>query len=319
MIADLYNQITRTAGLIDQPNLCWIEVKGKEARDFLHSLLTNDIKKLTGQRGCYALLLTPKGKLIADLFCYTCEDYFGIVCEDFLKKTILETLQKFIIVRDVQLKDQSQKWGAVTVIGEKAAEILAKKIGTLPTKKFEYNYVKLDEITLYNIHKTLWGFPAYELWAYREQIPTLKEKLNLPEIATEQQEILRIESATPKFCVDMDENTIPQEANLHEALSFTKGCYIGQEIVTRLEHRGHVGKQLIQLKVEGTEPPARGEKIFVGEEEAGTITSSCFSPKHNSVLALGTVRYQFLKESTPDQIHKLVARFRVGTKTAEHL
>lgn len=141
------------------------------------------------------------------------------------------------------------------------------------------------------IYKIWWELPWIEIWSQKEI------KIDLPKIPCDVQEILRIESKTPLLGIDMNEETIPQEAGLKNALHFNKGCYMGQETITRLQHRGHVGKELALLKLNTNTLPARGEKIFSEKgEESGWVTSSCHSLKYNSVIAMGYLRYAFLKE-----------------------
>ena len=281
--------------LIDLSDRCWIEVKGFDARKFLNSILTNNIQTLQGKTGCYACICTPKGKIVADLFCYTCGNYFGIDCSAALKPILLETLKRYIIFQKVDLIDQSEKWGAVAVVGPKAEAFLKNKLQKLPEKNLEYGEAHLENFSLWVIQKKWCGLDSFELWVKRNELQKLKAALNLPELDKETQEMLRIESATPLFGVDMDENTIPQEANLYAALNFNKGCYVGQEIIARLEHRGHVSKKLVQLKIDGQTPPKAGQKIFSTEgQEIGHVTSSCFSKKFQSALALGYIRYASL-------------------------
>lgn len=292
---DAYTQAGQDCTLIDEEGLCWIEVKGKDARKFLNGVLTNDIHKLGGQTGCYCLMLTPKGKIIADCFCYTCGDHFGLVCFQSLKNVILENLKRYIIFQNVEVLDQNKKWGALRVIGPKTKGHFDSLLKTLPSKEFSYTESTWEGLALYVICKSQWGLPCYEFWIHQEELSKLKNQMNLPTISKEIQEVLRIESATPLFGLDMDEGTIPQEANLYNALSFDKGCYVGQEVIARLEKRGHVGKKLVQLVIEGKTPPKPGWKILSpAGEEVGQVTSSCFSPKYNASLALGFIRYQFL-------------------------
>lgn len=277
-------------------DLSWIEVKGPDARKFLNGLLTNDINPLQDKAGCYSLMLTPKGKIIADLFCYPCEDHFGIVCEGRLKETILNHLKKYIVFQKVEVVDESEKWGALSVLGP---EVLEPAWGDPTTcRRAECPLCGhgrwWGDLQIHAIPKNQWGLPCHELWTHREKIPDLKAKLNLPALTKDIQETLRIESGTPLFGVDFDETTIPQEANLYPALSFTKGCYVGQEIVARLEHRGHVSKQLRQFHLTGKTPPSPKEKIFSpDDQEIGFVTSSCFSDRYNTPLALGYLRYGF--------------------------
>lgn len=295
MQMELYHNATQNAVLLDLSDRVYLDVKGPDSKKFLNGILTNNIQALKGATGCYSCLCTPKGKMIADLYCYTCGDYFGIDCSAALKPIILETLKKYIIFQKVELVDQSEKWGAVGVIGPKAVDFIKSKRIKIPEKEFEYCEATFDGLSMWVIRKKIWGLDGLELWCHREQLEKLKKSLNLPALNKETQEILRIESATPLFGVDMDQNTIPQEAGLYNALNFNKGCYVGQEIIARLEHRGHVGKKLVQIKIDSEKPPAAGEKILSPDgQEIGHITSSCFSPKFGSALALGYIRHAFL-------------------------
>ena len=310
MQKELYHNAEQNAVSVDLNDRAYIDVKGADARKFLNGILTNNIQALNGDTGCYACLCTPKGKMIADLYCYSCGGFFGIDYSAQLKPIILETLKKYIVFQKVELIDQSEKWGALGVIGPKSRETLSRKFSKLPEKNFEYGYAEWEGFKLWIICKERWGLPGFELWTNREHLPLLCNlpagrqgrglgggRLGLPVLDKETAEILRIESATPLFGIDMDENTIPQEAGLYNALSFTKGCYVGQETIARLEHRGHVGKKWVQLKMEGDIVPKPGEKIFsVAGEEIGYITSACFSPKFGIPLALGYIRYASLDQ-----------------------
>lgn len=313
MDLNLYHQAVQDAALADSGDLNWIEIRGGDSGKFLNGLLTNNIQGLKEKSGSYNLILTPKGKIIADLFCYTCGDHFGIVCNTLLKQKILDTLKRFIVFQKVEIADQSESWGAVTVLGPNAKEKfhpVSKVPFDRPVRDFEYVESSWGDFPLWVIRKKFMDLPSYELWVKRDQLPKLTQALNLPNVDPKTREQLRIESATPLYGVDMNETTIPQEANLYNALSFNKGCYVGQEIVARLEHRGHVGKQLVSLKTEGEEAPPRGEKILsLKGDLIGEVTSSCYSPKYGAPLALGYLRYAFLKEQ----------EVKIGERTASLL
>lgn len=329
---DAYALATTAQALIELPGRCWVEVRGADGsgadvRKFLNGLLTNNIQTLAGKTGCYACLLTPKGKMIADLFCYSCPagggrgEYFGLDLAAAQKLAVLETLKKYIVFQKIELVDQSGKWSALAVVGPKARGFLENFFGSagsklLPAENFSYSEVKWGEKNSWVIAKKLWGLDGFEIWVSNAEAAALKAALNLPEVDAATQEVLRIESGTPKFGVDMDETTIPQEAGLMAALSFNKGCYVGQEIVARLEHRGHVGKRLVQLKLPEGISLSKGQKICNAEEaeekEIGEVTSHCFSPKFKNTLALGYVRYQFLNVKEiriGDQRGKILSQF----------
>lgn len=291
----LYKEATGDCARVNLADRSYFEIKGVDSRKLLNGVLTNDIKKLEGKTGCYSLLLTPKGKIVADLFCYTCGDHFGIDCDTSLKERLLENLKRYIIFQKVEIEDPGEKWGAIAVVGPKSEVVLNRFMGDLPVGEYAYDEKNWEGNPVWVICKTRWGLPSYELWMQREALAAVEAKLGMPELDEATREILRIESLTPRFGFDMNENTLPQEAGLQNALSFTKGCYVGQEIVARLEHRGHAGKRLVQLQLQGDVSLSKGDKICNSEgQEIGEITSSCFSPKFQSALALGYIRYNFL-------------------------
>lgn len=259
-----------TPALIDLSHRCRLEVQGPDAESFLNGLVTCDVKKLKNSWS-YGLHLTHKGKIVFDFFLHKCEGTFFIDVDAALKEDMLRTFQKYIVFQKAQITDTGAHWRAFAVIGP---------------------YAKIAG----SVDKPLWGYESQEVWAPRDQIESMKAACSLSELSQKDQEILRVESATPKFGVDFGVDTIPQEANLYNALSFTKGCYVGQEIVARLEHRGHVSKQLVLLATK--ELLKRGDKVLAAEDqkEIGVVTSSAISPKYKTPICLATIKYQWLQK-----------------------
>lgn len=290
------------SGLLDLSKRCLIEVRGAEARVFLNSILTQDIKTLAIGTGGYTCFCTPKGKILADFFCYALEDHFKLECHQDLKNKILELLSRYILIQKVSLQDLSQEWGGVGVLGSESPSIIQKHFPGVSWVA-PMSHEKISDIWM--IYKLQWGYPCFEFWMKQEYLSSFQKKLALPVISNEEQEIFRVESKTPLYGVDMNENTIPQEANLFHALNFQKGCYIGQETIARLQNLGHVNKQLVLLKIEGHEEVPKESKIITyASEEVGIITSQCFSPKYKSQIALGYIRYAHLGEKEFKINHK---------------
>ena len=288
-------------GLLDLSEYGLIEVRGNDSRSFLNGILTQDIKTLPYGKGAYACLCTPKGKILADLFCYAAEDHFKLECHKNLKGKILELLSRYVLIQKVSLQDLSQEWGGVGILGSESPSFI------------QTHFPKSSGI----IYKLQWGYPCFEFWMKKEHLlsfqASFQEKLALPFISKEEQEILRIESKTPLYGVDMNENTIPQEANLSQALNFKKGCYIGQETIARLQNLGHVNKQLVLLKIDGESALDKESKIVTQDgKEIGFITSQCFSPKYQSRIALGYLQYAYLNDPGPFLIKKMS-----GTKVSD--
>ena len=264
-----------TPSLIDLPRRCRLEVKGPEAKTFLNGIVTCDVKKLKNS-WVYALHLTHRGKIVFDFFLQELNGVYVIDVDVDLKESLFQTFQKYIVFQQAHLVDVSDDWRAIAVIGE--------------TLKIPAD----AEMIVFD--KPLWGHSAREIWGSPDRIAALKKTLEVPEISKIEQEVLRIESSTPKFGIDFGTETIPQEANLYNALSFDKGCYVGQEIVARLEHRGHVSKQLVLLATESL--LKRGSKILAAEDqkEIGEVTSSVVSPKYNAPIALAYLKYAWLQK-----------------------
>ena len=286
-------------GLIPFKARAFFDIKGETVRQFLNGILTNNIQMLKDGEGCYSCLCSPKGKLFADLFVYACHDrHFCLDCDSSLQKRVAETLKKYIIFQKIEVLDRSDRWQMAVILGPKAKEESTKLKLPVPSKLLSFTEGMWNGNEIWLIEKTLWGLPAIEIWTHKG----LDMPIPLPQISEETQEMLRIESATPKFGIDMNENTLPQEANLYSALSFDKGCYVGQEIIARLENRGHVAKRLMLIQFDGKNPPQVGEKIFAEDKnEIGWITSSCFSPKHNAPIALGYIKYDWARAETAVQ------------------
>lgn len=245
----------------------WLEVTGTDARGFLNRLLTNDISTLTEGKGCYTCLCTNKGKMISDLYCFVSpsssprnrESNFYLEIPTSRIEIVKQTLSQYIIFEAVSISHH--------------AFPIINKFGPKSTAAKSW------------LHKKLWGYDAYVRIGDTQDI-------SLSTISPNVQEILRIESRTPKFGQDMDEATLPQEANLYDALSFTKGCYVGQETIARLEHRGHVNKKLVLVKSRSQEEINLGSKIMsVQGEEVGWVTSCCYSPKYHAPIALGYLKF----------------------------
>lgn len=300
-VRDEYQSAIQKAAYFDLP-CSRIEIVGKDSRDFLNRVLTNHIKRLENKMGCYSCLCTSKGKILVDLYCYACKDYFVIDCDEGLKQKLIENLTRYIIFEDVMLKDVSKGWGGVMVIGPKSVveinDILP--LATLPDVDLSIQNIMDPPHILYItdsywiIHKPLWGLNGYEIWVEQGGIKNLKRRLHIEELSEQTQEILRIESATPQYGLDMDEFNIPQEAQLMHALNFEKGCYVGQETIARLQNLGHVNKRLVLLRVKAEILPKPKTAIFtLDHKEAGWTTSSSYSPKYKSLISLGYIKYAF--------------------------
>lgn len=250
-----------------------LSVTGADAARFLQGQFSNDITALEQGQGCYAALCNAKGKMRGDAVVYNLGDAFLLDVEPGQTESTKAGLERFIVADDVLIEDVSSECKHIAVIGPKSKEIVSQITGAL-----------LIAPSLRAVTESYDVFGAVEV------------ALQLPRISADTLEILRIEAGIPRYGVDMDENTIPIEAGIEtRAISYTKGCYIGQEVIARIRSGGHVNRHLVGLKLDASRIPERGEKIFHEGREAGVVTSACLSPKLGAPLALGFVRREMAR------------------------
>ncbi len=295
--------LRESAGVLDlsfRGRLC---VVGADRARFLHGQVTNNIKDLKPGLGCYAAITTNKGKLQSDLNVHCLADELLLDFEPGLAAKIAERLEKFVVADDAQVVDVTPHYGLLSVQGPQAAEIVAALVifPALPGKSFQSVKVSdatLGDIYLVNLPRT--GAAGFDLFGPVAAMGAVADKL----IAAAKQsggracgwaalELARIEAGIPRFGADMDETNLPQEAGIESrAVSFTKGCYIGQETINRIRTIGQVSRALRGLRLPEALPalPARGEKLLHQGKEVGHITSAAVSPVLSANIALGYVR-----------------------------
>jgi folate-binding protein YgfZ len=303
-------QLARTAAaIVDRADRAWVVVSGADRRSYLHGLLTNDIASLEAGQGCYAAYLTPQGRMIADLWVYELGDVLLLSMVRDVKQTVLARLDQFIFTEDVQLGDVSETFAATAIVGPRAAQAIADAISTpiaRLTSLAEHGNVRIEfegqpAIVL---SATDTGERGFDVLVGIGQAARFHERLHAAgavDADAAAAEALRIEAGVPRFHRDMDEDTIPLEAGIESrAISMTKGCYVGQEVIIRVLHRGHgrVAKKLVGLTVSGTELPAPGSPVQVEGRAVGSVTSSAWSPALDKPIALAYVHRDFVAAGT---------------------
>ena len=305
-----YDAARRHAAVLDRSDRGRIVVSGADRASYLQGLLTNDIVALQAGQGCYAAYLTPQGRMIADLYVYELGDVILLTMDGAVKETVLAKLDQFIFGEDVQLGDVTAAFAQVGVIGPEAASIVSRILpdvsaGTLSALAEHANLRtgwNGEPAIVTRVADT--GVAGYDLFVDRARAAALSSALSeagaVP-LDEHTAEALRIETGVPRFHRDMDEETIPLEAGIEpRAISFTKGCYVGQEVIIRVLHRGHgrVARKLVGLLVSGDQPPAAGAVVRSGEREIGQVTSSAWSPALQKPIALGYVHRDFVTPGT---------------------
>lgn len=286
-VASDYKALTEGAAFIDfsdRGRLCLI---GNDRQAFINGQVTNNVKDLPAGQGCYTALVNAKGKMTSDLNIFVLADEVLLDFEPGLAAKVSERLEKFIIADDVQIVDASISYGLLCAFGPKAIEKCEPLGWRAPAKPFE---IALQG-DVYVAQTLRLGSPGIDIFYPLNSDDIAAKKLQLEFASIEAFETVRIERGIPRFGVDMDENTLAPEALGENAISYSKGCYIGQEVIARIRTYGQVAKALRGLRFEpGAQVPKPGEKILHDGKEVGWITSAVLSPKYQCPVALGYVR-----------------------------
>ena len=295
--------LCETAGVLDLSFRSRICLVGADHARFLHGQVTNDVKKLRTGEGCYAAITTAKGKMECDLNIFCLADELLLDFEPGLTEKISQRLEKYIVADDVQIVDAAPHYGLLSVHGRKA-DAVVRSLGlfaAIPAQAL--GSVKISDATLgeiYLMNHARLGTNGFDLFVPSNSLGAVADKLIAAVKAAggracgwQAFETARIEAGIPRFGADMDETNIPLECGIESrAVTYTKGCYIGQEVINRIHSVGHVNRELRGLRLADNlkSLPARGDKLFRDGKEIGFVSSAVKSPKLNADIALGYVR-----------------------------
>jgi folate-binding protein YgfZ len=259
-----YELAKSAAVVVDRSTRGKLLLTGADVADFLQGQVSNDVEALEPGQGCYATLLTAKGKIRCDMRILRGPDWFLIDCEPQALPVLEHMVRVYSIGRDV--KSRPDERGLWSILGPAAREELDE-----PPPAEEHSHSEGE----------LGTYVATDLG-----VDVVGERPDLPEAPGEVAECLRIEAGRPRLGFELGDDVIPQEAALNDrAISFTKGCYVGQETVARLYYKGKPNRHLRGLRLSA--PAERGQVVLAGEREVGRIGSSCVSPAHGPIaLAL---------------------------------
>jgi aminomethyltransferase len=294
-----YRAVRQGVGLSDLSPRGLVRVTGSERQRFLHAMVSNDTASLRPGEGRYATFLTHKGKLVADFVVYAESEAYLLDMEPHAVGPFIEAIERFVISEDVTFHDESAAWGLLSLQGPRAAHLLGHALEQPVPELAPYAHTlcSLAGHEVRVIRRSHTGELGYQLLAPLQALPALwhalwrhREVSDGHAVGRETLEVLRIEAGVPLFGHDMTDDTMPVEANLEHAISYTKGCYIGQEVIARLEARGHVNRKLVGLLLTGAELPASGTTIVAANRDVGWITSVTYSPARQQNIALGYVR-----------------------------
>ena len=289
------------AVVLDRQTRGRIVLTGRDRLSYLQGLLTNDVAALATGTGCYAALLTPQGRMLSDMRVMELGDRVLLDVPYDVTPQVASHLSNFIFSEDAAVEDVTAAMSHITVLGRGSASV----IGTEPIPSYASRRVETAGVETIAVGNDDFGVPAIDLFVPSGSLPAILAAFNAAGASLVDDEVgetLRIEAGTPAFGVDMTQETIPLEAGIEDrAISLTKGCYVGQEVIIRVLHRGHgrVARKLVGLTFPADgQPPTRGDQLHAGERRIGHVTSAAWSPAVGRPIALGYVHRDFVEPGT---------------------
>ncbi|HWP45383.1 MAG TPA: aminomethyltransferase family protein [Blastocatellia bacterium] len=299
------------AGLIDLSYNGAIRIGGKEGQQFLHGLVTNDVKSLRRGQGMMAAFLTGHGKVRAFCRILCLGDEFLVINDPQTHEKVFKYVFPFSYAGDFRVEDVSDQHRILSVQGPKSGLIM-KEVCFEPVPSLaEYEWVETiiagHHVMVASTSHT--GDTGYDILVPEAGLKDVWDFLllkgefhSIAPVGLSALDALRIEAGIPVYGIDIDESNMMLEAGLKNAVSFNKGCYTGQEAVAMATYRGHVSKRISGLAIEGETVPLRGDRVFKDEKDVGQITSAIRSDTLNSVIALALIKYGFFDAGTKVQV-----------------
>lgn len=305
-IAAEHRAIRDAAAIVDRSMLGKVAVTGRDRQAFLQGMLTNDIKTLAPGQGAPAAFLDAHGKVMALMRVYALEDTVLIELPPSTTEKTLERLDHFLISEKAYFEAVDPAFAIVAVQGAGSRELLSGLSGhALDLAPHEHVEIEIAGAPVRVIHRREGGVAGFHCWTTAEHGAALWQALAVAgavPAGIEALDALRIEGGVPWFGHDVDESHIFPEARLDDHVSFTKGCYIGQETVARVKYRGHVNRALSGLVLEGDRVPSPGSRVVAEGKDVGRITSAVLSPALGKPIALGYVRREHFEPGTAVEV-----------------
>ncbi len=308
-----YDALTGQSGFVRFDGRTQIELAGADAVTFLNNLCTNDIQRLEPGTGCEAFLTTVQGKVLAHILAFRTPNSVVIATAPEQGETLLSHLDRYIITEDVQVSDRTDQWTELMVAGPRAEDCLRAVCVSDPLEAVgQHRQFEIGSVTAWARRvpyvQSFAAVIVIDSGAVDELVEAIRSA-GAVECSQDVFHMARIESGFPWFPLDIKPTNLPQEVGRDEqAISFTKGCYLGQETVARLDALGHVNRLLTGLRFDGHDLPTVGADILHQDKSVGQITSAAFSPLLDSALALAYVHCKAMESDIP---------LMLGSRTAE--
>ena len=281
-----HRALTEACGLVDRSERGKLALTGPEAKAFLHGQVTNDIEGLEPGRGCYAAFLTHKGKMLGDMRVLDLGDELLLDTERATLQELFNMIRRFKLGSDVELHKRTLEMGLLSLVGPDARRVAGADGARAERARQRARRDRRARRSCSSATDV--GVDVFAPAETTDAVRAALEAAGAVPVTEEAAETLRVEHGRPRYGVDLDDGTIPQEAGLNErAVSFTKGCYVGQETVARLFYRGKPNRHLRGLRLSA--PAATGDALRLGEKEVGRVGSVALSPTYGPI-ALAIVR-----------------------------
>jgi tRNA-modifying protein YgfZ len=300
-----YNALRQAAAWRDVSTRGRLHISGEDRARLLNAMTTNQVQGLRPGQGCYLFFLNAQGRILGDanLFCF--EDHLLLDTEPETRQKLLEHLDRYIIADDVTVEDVTETTAAIAVEGPQA-ETMLRVLGAEPPSD-PHSWTSWDQRTsgartIARVSATgsecfCIFLPAEEKRGLLAQLACLTP-MGIPEATPDDARTVRIEHGRPRYGEEITERYLIQETGQLQAVNFSKGCYLGQEIVERVRSRAQIHRLLQRIEIDTAEVPAAGTKLASGEAEAAEIASAAYSPALGKVVAMAYVRVPFANPGT---------------------
>ncbi len=298
-----YQALTEGTGVVDVSDRTQVRITGADRAKFLHGFCTNDILRLQIGGGCEAFLPNARGRLLGHVLVFCGPAGMTLETSPGQAESIIRHLERYVIREDVQFEDLKGRVAELFIAGKRSPVTLEGLVGSpAPAELLTRSACDWGGIPISLRRVPLAVGPAFLLSFPLDRLAEARQRLvdagAMPSGA-EAFEMIRVEAGFPLYGRDINDDHLPQEVNRDaQAISFTKGCYLGQETVARIDALGHVNRRLVRLRLSGPEMPKPGQELMADGQAIGRVTSAVWSPRCGSPLALAYVRHGLERPGT---------------------
>jgi len=311
-------------GLLDRCDLGQVKLTGADHLDLLHRITTNEVRHLRTGDSLIDIFANEKGRIVDRVLLLKIDSGTRLVTSAGHAGAVADWLDRFIFIEDVAVRDLQHAAGALGLYGPRSSDVLRSVFTDvkLPLSDSCFQQIAWNGQPVILQPAVELSVAGFNLFGQTEILPELWDLLlavgghcDLQPVGHDALEVLRIEAGWPEFGKDFGDHVNPHEAGMISYVNFDKGCYVGQEVIARLDTYDKVQKRLTGIHIDGTNPAATGDSILMGDEDVGVITSSTYSPTLSHAIAMGYVRSRAMKEKPDHEVHTVDGKW-TGRLTA---